>query len=229
MDQQQSNPTNQRSINRVEAPDEKLCSSCGAIIKIKAEICPKCGVRQRSPINKAALLLITFFLGGIGAHKFYTGRYWQGVFYILFCWTGIPGLIAFIEFIIYAFTSREELQEKYSSSGGGVVVIAVAAVVGFFFIAGILAAIAIPQFVTYRNRAYKAAVTSELQNLLSAEHAYFAEHNRFSNDLNELKFDPGGPDVMVEITAAGERCFEAVGKHARLEESIYIDCNGLQQ
>lgn len=26
--------------------DEKYCSECGEIIKLKAEICPKCGVRQ---------------------------------------------------------------------------------------------------------------------------------------------------------------------------------------
>lgn len=29
-----------------KGPDEKFCADCGAIIKAKAEICPKCGVRQ---------------------------------------------------------------------------------------------------------------------------------------------------------------------------------------
>jgi len=29
-----------------KGPDEKFCSECAAIIKAKAEICPKCGVRQ---------------------------------------------------------------------------------------------------------------------------------------------------------------------------------------
>lgn len=58
--------------------DEKICGSCGATIKRMAEICPKCGVRQRTPVSKPLLLLITFFTGGLGGHKFYTGRYWQG-------------------------------------------------------------------------------------------------------------------------------------------------------
>jgi RNA polymerase subunit RPABC4/transcription elongation factor Spt4 len=31
---------------REKATDEKFCSTCGAIIKKEAEICPKCGVRQ---------------------------------------------------------------------------------------------------------------------------------------------------------------------------------------
>ena len=30
----------------VKANDEKYCSECGQLINIKAEICPKCGVRQ---------------------------------------------------------------------------------------------------------------------------------------------------------------------------------------
>jgi len=42
---------------REKAVDEKFCSSCGAIIKKEAEICPKCGVRQialavPSPVSK---------------------------------------------------------------------------------------------------------------------------------------------------------------------------------
>ena len=219
----------QQGIYRNKASDEKLCGACGEPIKIMAEICPKCGVRQRNPISKAALLLFTFFLGGIGAHKFYTGRYWQGVLYILFCWTGIPGLIALIEFIIYAFTSSEKLQQKYSAGGGGGVVIAVVAgCIGFFVVVGILAAIAIPQFVSYRHRAHQVMVENALQNVSAAQDAYFVEHSRFSPDLQDLNLDPSGPNVIVEITSADETCFEAVGRHAQLEEPISIDCNGLR-
>lgn len=31
---------------RVKATDEKFCQECGEIIRAKAEICPRCGVRQ---------------------------------------------------------------------------------------------------------------------------------------------------------------------------------------
>jgi TM2 domain-containing membrane protein YozV len=117
-----------------------------------AEICPKCGVRQRKPVSKAALLLLTFFFGGIGAHKFYLGKNWQGVLYLLFCITGIPGLIAFIEFIIYAFTSSESLNEKYSAEGSVAVIVIVVVFAGIFFI-GILAAVSIPAYQDYTVRA----------------------------------------------------------------------------
>lgn len=40
------------------------------------------------------------FLGWAGIHKFYAGRIGAGIVYLLFCWTGIPAIIAFIEFII---------------------------------------------------------------------------------------------------------------------------------
>jgi hypothetical protein len=29
-----------------KGPGEKYCHDCGAVIRVKAEICPKCGVRQ---------------------------------------------------------------------------------------------------------------------------------------------------------------------------------------
>jgi len=67
-----------------------------------------------APVNKVALLLLTFFLGGVGGHKFYLRRYLQGVLYLLFCWTAIPSLIAFVEFILYACKSEADLQQAYS-------------------------------------------------------------------------------------------------------------------
>ena len=51
-------------------------------------------------VNKWVYVLLAFFLGGIGAHKFYAGKIGAGICYLLFCWTFIPAFIAFIEFII---------------------------------------------------------------------------------------------------------------------------------
>lgn len=51
-------------------------------------------------VKKVVYCLLAFFLGGIGIHKFYAGRIGAGIVYILFCWTYIPAIIAFIEFII---------------------------------------------------------------------------------------------------------------------------------
>ncbi len=50
-------------------------------------------------VNKLIYCLLCFFLGGIGAHKFYAKRIGTGLMYLLFCWTFIPSIIALIEFI----------------------------------------------------------------------------------------------------------------------------------
>lgn len=118
--------------NQQKAIDEKYCSSCGSIIKILAEICPKCGVRQLHPnkINKTTLILLAFFLGGVGGHKFYLGKVGQGIFYLLFFWTFVPGIIALIELIVYATMSEDQINRKYSSnsasSSAGVVLAVIA-------------------------------------------------------------------------------------------------------
>ncbi|MCV6037348.1 TM2 domain-containing protein, partial [Escherichia coli] len=56
---------------------------------------------------------LAFFLGGFGVHKFYLGKIGQGFLYLIFCWTFIPAIIAFIEFIIYLCDSDEKFARKY--------------------------------------------------------------------------------------------------------------------
>ncbi len=51
-------------------------------------------------VNKTVYCILAFFLGGIGMHKFYAGKVGEGIFYLILCWTFIPSIIAFIEFII---------------------------------------------------------------------------------------------------------------------------------
>jgi TM2 domain-containing membrane protein YozV/ribosomal protein L40E len=113
-------------ISMQKGPDEKFCIECGGIIKAKAEICPKCGVRQLpapfkanlGPVasngkSRVAAALLAFFLGGFGAHKFYLGQTGKGILYLVFFWTFIPSIIAFVEFILLLVMSDEEFNRKY--------------------------------------------------------------------------------------------------------------------
>ena len=104
--------------------DEKFCADCGQVIKLKAEICAKCGVRQMAPVmpaapagarNKLTAALFAIFLGGLGVHKFYLGKVIQGILYIVFCWTFIPSVIGFIEGIVYLSMSEETFEAKYGT------------------------------------------------------------------------------------------------------------------
>jgi TM2 domain-containing membrane protein YozV len=42
-------------------------------------------------------ILLALFLGSFGAHHFYLRRTGLGVLYLCFFWTGIPGILGFIE------------------------------------------------------------------------------------------------------------------------------------
>ena len=51
-------------------------------------------------------LVLTIFLGGLGIHKFYLGKTVLGILYLVFCWTGIPSIIALVESFTVAGTTR---------------------------------------------------------------------------------------------------------------------------
>lgn len=68
--------------------------------------------------NRTTALLLTLFLGGIGAHRYYMGQIGLGVAYTLFCWTFIPGIIAFIElFLIMGRVDRynEQMSQEIAT------------------------------------------------------------------------------------------------------------------
>ncbi len=100
--------------------DEAYCQSCGKVIKKEAFVCPYCGVKntknnQGDEKSKIVAALLALFLGGFGVHKFYLKRIGTGVIYILFCWTFIPSLIAFIEGIILLCMSDNKFNDKYNN------------------------------------------------------------------------------------------------------------------
>ncbi|AJY71626.1 pilus assembly protein [Geobacter sulfurreducens] len=52
-------------------------------------------------------------------------------------------------------------------------------------IIGILAAIAIPQFAAYRQKAYNSAAQSDLKNLKTGMEAFFADNQQYPDTLSE--------------------------------------------
>jgi TM2 domain-containing membrane protein YozV len=110
----------QRGDHRVQA--EVFCRECGAGLKRLAVICPSCGVPTQATAaggkekkNKYAAAALAFFLGGFGIHHFYLGNAIAGVIYLLFCWTLIPALIAFVEAIIYLAMPATAFDQKYNA------------------------------------------------------------------------------------------------------------------
>lgn len=103
------------------SPAVGTCVACGKPVcqvclnKVNGKMmCDAC-VSQRPTTSKSriAAALLAFFLGSLGVHKFYLGKIGQGFLYLLFCWTLIPGIVAFVEFIIYLTWSDEQFAAKY--------------------------------------------------------------------------------------------------------------------
>jgi TM2 domain-containing membrane protein YozV len=107
----------------------QYCFACGSKIDVRAEICPKCGVRQTphsrsisAGPNRVAACLLALFLGTLGAHKFYLGRTAVGVVYLLCGTIGwflifpplILSVICLVEGLTYLSYSDEEFARKYA-------------------------------------------------------------------------------------------------------------------
>ncbi|MEN8220034.1 MAG: pilin [Pseudomonadota bacterium] len=177
--------------------DDKLCLTCNAVIHKKAEICPKCGVRQRKPASKTVLLLLTFFLGGFGAHRFYLGNYVLGILYFLFFWTWIPSLIALIEFIVFVFTSSEKIEDKYTAHGSAVAI----AIIPIFIIIpiiGILAAVAIPAYTDYLARAKASEALMLLSGIKGPAMEIIADRGEFPSTV---ELESSGIEMSGKYTA----------------------------
>ncbi len=63
--------------------------------------------------NRFIAAALAFFLGGLGVHKFYLGK-WTGIFYLILCWTYIPSIIALVEGILYLVNGEDSFNDKYN-------------------------------------------------------------------------------------------------------------------
>ena len=60
--------------------------------------------------------IVLALIGGfIGLQEFYRDRSPLGVLAVLFCWTGIPALVAFIEAVVWLFRGEEVFNMCYRS------------------------------------------------------------------------------------------------------------------
>lgn len=97
-----------------------FCSNCGTEINDNAVVCIKCGCAVNRPTNKAMVpdgtstkdwlvtLLLCFFVGYLGIHRFYVGKTGTGIAQLLTCGgCGVWALIDFIIIIMGNFTDAE--------------------------------------------------------------------------------------------------------------------------
>jgi TM2 domain-containing membrane protein YozV len=69
--------------------------------------------------DQTRAVLLAALLGDFGLHHFYLGQPFLGMLYLLFCWTGIPGVLASLEAWHFGFMSTEVCAERYNGGTMG--------------------------------------------------------------------------------------------------------------
>lgn len=100
------------------------CPKCGSQIEDNSKFCTACGEQlytsdqsassvsndlnrvihpdtvNSSEKSRAIAAILAWFFGWCGVHLFYVGRTTGGILSAVFFWTGIPAIVAFIQFIL---------------------------------------------------------------------------------------------------------------------------------
>jgi prepilin-type N-terminal cleavage/methylation domain-containing protein len=98
-------------------------------------------------------------------------------------------------------------------------------------IIGILAAIAIPNFISYRQRAYNKSAQSDLKNAYTAAMAYMTDFPGYIwTATSESKLTSGGfrstAAVTTDIIAGNTNAFTISARHASGSYTFSIDQDG---
>ena len=89
-------------------------------------------------------------------------------------------------------------------------------------IIGILAAIAIPQFAAYRNRAYVSALKNDAHSFANAQEAYFADNDTYANTAAQLENATYGAERSANTDlVGGSWSGDAVSFTFALEDTLH--------
>jgi prepilin-type N-terminal cleavage/methylation domain-containing protein len=91
-------------------------------------------------------------------------------------------------------------------------------------IIGILAAIAIPKFANTKEKAYIAAMKSDLRNMINAQESYFADFTTYTTDLGTAYGEsPGVTVALASVTGTG---WQATSAHNGTTKTCIIYIGG---
>lgn len=60
-------------------------------------------------------IILALFGGIIGLQEFYMGRTFLGILAVLFWWTSIPAIVAYIEAVVWLFRGEKRFNQKFNA------------------------------------------------------------------------------------------------------------------
>lgn len=89
-------------------------------------------------------------------------------------------------------------------------------------IIGILAAIAIPQFASTKERAFDATAKSDLRNAMSAQEAYFADAQQYAPGAIATGNFTTSTGISMTVSAASTSGYAATASHTSSGNSFWV-------
>lgn len=96
-------------------------------------------------------------------------------------------------------------------------------------IIGILAAIAIPQFASYRTRSFNTAAVASIRSFSTAQEAYYVDNRSYTTSLDLLKNQYGAQtskDVTITIGSASDTAYIIRSSHSKGDLTYVVEGPG---
>ncbi len=158
--------------------------------------------------------VIIYYFVGTG-HKL-NNRPMAGIQQVMVFCTGCGGELQPMAQFCPRCGARQPFREAGSKVSHALVAVIVVVVLGFTAIAGsgIIAAIAIPSFVSYRVKAFNATARADIRNAKTAMEAYYADHRSYPETLEQAGFQPS-KQVLVTMEQRGDGSWLLAAHHLK--------------